>query len=108
MSTKDLIKNAGPASPFVPVRRLPVALFSLLIVAFVSIGGCATKPESAAITQAERPAMQSAEGSQRTSGGMVGTPLPPEVLQPTTVQAAPPPFPRQPDWNSTFWDISSP
>jgi hypothetical protein len=94
-------------------RHLPTTAFPIgLVVSMVLLGGCAARPEgdAAAMTRGGAAAMQSAEEARRTSGGMVGGGALPPAEHPGSSQAvpAPPRFPRQPDWDNTFWDISSP
>jgi len=110
MRTRGRFDATRPANPGLAMLRLPAVLLPALVVV-VAIGGCAAmekgQGESAPMTRADTPAMPTAEERQEDAR----TPLPPPRIGAATIEAADqgiPRFPRRPDWNSTFWDISSP
>ncbi len=111
MRTQGRFDATRPAEPGPAMLRLPAVLFPALVAAVVAMGGCAAmekdEGESAPMTRADTPAMPTAEERQDDAR----TPLPPPRIGAATIESADrgiPRFPRRPDWNSTFWDISSP
>lgn len=99
----DTFKHSHRFSPALRQSLKPALVLGLSFVV-IALSGCANK-----IVRADPVELPRAEARAPQE---VRTPLPPPQIEPGNTQEpireASPRFPRIPDWNTTFWDISSP